>query len=55
LLVTNKYYSTTNDNNWYRSKGWYAWTHSWSVAANQVNFQILHNPGGDYGNFSPLR
>lgn len=44
--------NVSNDNNWwgyhYRSGSVELWTnsHSWSVAPDQYNFQLWHNPGG---------
>jgi len=39
-----------NNNNWFMNKPWYQWwwnySNTWTVAANQYQFQMLHYPGG---------
>jgi hypothetical protein len=40
--------SPTDDHNWYMDRAGGRWTFSWSVAADQKQFQALHYPGGYY-------
>jgi len=42
--------SNVDNNYWYFNHYYNVWSHSWSVASDQINFQILHSPGGTYGN-----
>jgi hypothetical protein len=41
--------NSTDDHYWYFDHYYNVYTHSWSVAADQVQFQLWHSPGGYWG------
>ncbi len=42
--------SNVDNSFWYFNHYFNVWTHSWSVAMDQITFQYTHSPGGSFGN-----